>query len=79
MKISKEDIATIIRIIRDICIALLAAFSGTMIVSSCGVTTRAYVHNNADANTSMSIVVTSPQNYTTTLSPSVDSTSVKIH
>ena len=71
MKINKEDISTIIRIIRDVCVALLAALTGTALVSSCGVTTRAYVHNNSDATTTMSITVTSPQNYTTSVADSL--------
>ena len=69
----------VIQFIRDLCIALLALLGGTAVISSCGTTTKAYVRNNADATTTMSITVTSPQNYTTEISPRVDSTTLKIH
>lgn len=72
---NKETLEFVIKLIRDICIALLAALTGTAMLTSCGVTTRAYVHNNADATTTISIKTTSPQNYNTSV---LDSLNVKI-
>ena len=79
LKTVSEVASNIVRFIRDLCIALLALLGGATVVSSCGTTTKAYVRNNADATTTMTISVTSPQNYTTEISPRIDSTTVKIH
>lgn len=72
---TKETFEFVVKLIRDICVALLAALAGTFILTSCGVTTRAYVHNNADATTTISIKTTSPQNYRTSV---LDSLNLKI-
>lgn len=72
---SKETLAFVVKLIRDICVALLAAIAGTSVFTSCGVTTRAFVHNNANATTTISIKTTSPQNYRTSV---LDSLNVKI-
>ena len=76
MKIDKETLATIVRIIRDICISVLAALGGSAMLSSCGVTTRATVRAHDDSTTSISISVTSPQNFSTSVA---DSTTLKIN
>lgn len=72
---TKETLEFVIKLIRDICVALLAALAGTAMLTSCGVTTRAFVHNNAGATTTISIKTTSPQNYRTSV---LDSLNVKI-
>lgn len=78
MKINLEAVKAVISFIKDLCIALLAALAGVTVLSSCGVTTRATVRNNANANTTMSITITSPQNYTTNVH-GVDSTSLNLN
>lgn len=72
---TKETFEFVVKLIRDICVALLAAIAGTSVLTSCGVTTRAFVHNNADATTTISIKTTSPQNYRTSV---LDSLNLKI-
>lgn len=75
MKIDKETISTIVRIIRDVCIAILAALGGSAMLSSCGTMTRATVRAHDDSTTSITISVTSPQEITTSVA---DSTTIKV-
>ena len=65
----KEDIIKVIRdvltIIRDICIALLAVLSGSVLMTSCGVTAHTTVRTTDSGQASITVSVTSPQSYTT--------------
>ena len=78
----KEDTVKVIKdvltIIRDICIALLAVLSGSVLMTSCGVTAHTTVRTADSGQASITVSVTSPQSYTTEVTHKIDSSQLKI-